>query len=438
MRLGGIPTALKLAALVALTIAAVLTPQPGPAQAEGVTAFSMGNNHTCAVTTGGGVQCWGDNFLGQVGDGTTGNTRTTPVDVLGLASGVAAVAAGGVHTCAVTTAGGVKCWGWNEFGQLGTDVVYSCTDPLGDQFACSPTPVGVVGLDSSGVAAVAAGRFHTCALTTEAGVKCWGWNALGLLGNGTSDSDPHPAPVDVVGLGSGVAAVATGYQHNCAITTAGGVKCWGSNRFGQLGAETDEFCLDPFLGLLIPCSTTPVDVLGLGSAVTALTAGGNHTCALTTAEVVKCWGMNSLGQLGTETNDFCLTVIGTLIPCSAVPLDVMGLGIGVRGVVAGGFHHTCALTMAGNVKCWGWNIRGALGDGTETDRPTPVDVCQTYDDVTEKCLAVLSSVAAVAAGGFHSCALTTTGGFQCWGSNCCGQLGDGTRTNRTTPVDVVG
>lgn len=301
---------------------------------SGVSAVASGQFHTCALTTGGGVKCWGYNFYGQLGDNTT-TRRFTPVDVSGLTSGVIAVAAGEYHTCAVTSGGGVKCWGYNNSGQLGDGTTTQ-----------RRTPVDVSGL-SSGVSAVDAADRHTCALTAGSGMKCWGLNSIGQLGDGTTTA--HSTPVDVSGLTSGVIAVAAGGGHSCAVSTGGGVQCWGGNSWGQLGDTTTTTRL------------TPVAVYDLANA-TAVAPGGYHTCGLA-AGGVSCWGNNSYGQLGS----------GSLVQQSTRPLSTIGLTSGVS-VVASGEYHTCAVTSGGAVKCWGANSEGELGDGTTTSRFTPVDV----------------------------------------------------------------
>lgn len=186
---------------------------------SGVATLAAGMYHTCALTSDGGAKCWGRNWYGQLGDGTT-TSRTTLADVTGLTSGVAALAAGEDHTCALTTSGGVKCWGRNWAGQLGDGTTENRL-----------TPVDVSGL-TSGVVALTADSSHTCAATVSGGAKCWGANNYGQLGDGTTSN--RNVPVDVSGLASGAAALAAGWGHTCAVMASGGAKCWGANNYGQL------------------------------------------------------------------------------------------------------------------------------------------------------------------------------------------------------------
>jgi alpha-tubulin suppressor-like RCC1 family protein len=299
---------------------------------SGVIAISTGDTDSCALTGAGAVECWGDNHVGQLGDGTRTN-RTTPVAVSGLSSGVAAISAGWFHTCALTGAGAVECWGYNEEGQLGDGTT---TD--------RHTPVAVSGL-SSGVIAIAAGFYHTCALTTAGQVKCWGSNTHGELGDGTRTD--RRRPVAVSGLSSSVTAISAGLSDTCALTSAGGVECWGSNRFGKLGdgTRTDRH--------------SPVAVFGLASGVEAIAAGGLHSCALMSVGRVKCWGRNFYGEVGDGTTTD-----------RRRPVAVSRLARSVKAIEAGE-DHTCALTSPGWVKCWGLSI---LGDGTAIQSLTPVAV----------------------------------------------------------------
>jgi alpha-tubulin suppressor-like RCC1 family protein len=230
-----------------------------------VTAIAAGHDFTCALTSAGGVKCWGYNRFGALGDGTTID-RWTAVDVSGLTSGVTAIAAGFAQSCALTNAGGVKCWGSVTGGRA--------------------TPVDIPGL-TIGVAAIAAGGSHSCALMRDGGVKCWGRNDHGQLGDGTLED--RATPVDVVGLGRGVNAIAVGTGHTCAVVINGAMRCWGLNDHGQVGdGRTSN-------------RTTPVGVVGLTRGVAAIAAGSFHNCALTNRGGVKCWGSNGSGQLGDRT-----------------------------------------------------------------------------------------------------------------------------------------
>jgi len=360
---------------------------------SGVSAISAGGSHTCALMSSDGVKCWGYNSNGQVGDGTYGNTRTTPVDVSGLSSGVSAISAGWRHTCAITTTGGAKCWGLNNLGQVGDGSTINRT-----------TPVDVLGL-ISGVSAISAGGHFTCALTSGGGVKCWGSNENGQLGNGRSGSgEKSNTPVDVSGLSSGVSAISAGNSHTCALLNSGGVKCWGDNQYGQIGDGTN---ID---------RNTPANVLGISSDVIAISAGDYHTCALLISGGVKCWGKGDYGQLGNGSSGD-----------SNTPVNVQGLLSGVSAISAGG-EHTCALLSSGGVKCWGWNEKGQLGNG----RSGPNEKSDTPVDVS----GLLSGVLAISAGNIHTCALLSSGEVKCWGDNSSGQLGDQTTELRTTPVSV--
>src|SRR3972149_6190369 len=173
---------------------------PAGIEALNFTAVTAGAGHTCGLLDGGGAKCWGYNNMGALGDGTT-ESRSTPVDVVGLDSGVSAIEAGSEHTCALMAGGGVKCWGANWEGELGDGTRENTRLP----------PVDVVGLSGS-VTAISAGTQHTCALLSTAGVMCWGKNVYGQLGDGTS-VDYRTTPVDVSGLTSGVLAISANGAH---------------------------------------------------------------------------------------------------------------------------------------------------------------------------------------------------------------------------------
>jgi alpha-tubulin suppressor-like RCC1 family protein len=372
-------------------------------------SISAGVAHTCFLNSEGVVKCWGDNKYGQLGDGTT-IQRLTPTQVIGLTEKVVAISAGGYHTCALTSAGKVKCWGGNSDNGGGR---------LGDGTTTQQSqPVDVIGLTDK-IISIAAGGYHTCAVTSQGGIKCWGDNQAGALGNNAYKYGGQLTPVDVIGLTNNVSTITAANGRTCALTENGEAKCWGSGFFGELGnGETDW-------------SLTPVNVKGLTNPV-AITGGDDHTCALTSSGGVKCWGHNVFGAVGngetsqTSLFDFSWLTSG-IFP---VPVDVIGLTSGVKAIAAGG-RHTCALTSNGGVKCWGNNENGQLGDGTfiamsPFANSTPVEV-----------IGLSSGITAITAGGNHTCALTQNGVIKCWGSNYAGQLGNGTTTKQLTPVDVV-
>ena len=343
----------------------------------------------CVVTDLGGVKCWGNGGNGELGNGGTSNSLTA-VPVTGLSSGVVSVAVAEGHACALLDTGGVKCWGYNGYGQLGDGTTTTRT-----------TPVSVSGL-TSGVAEISVGYFNSCAVLTTGAVRCWGWNNQGQIGDGTTTN--RSTPTTVSGLGSGVKSVSVGNLHACATLLAGGAKCWGGNGNGELGDGTRT------------SRTTPVNVFGLSSVVSAISSGGSLTCILLSTGETKCWGSNWNGEVGS----------GSGSGYHAAPVTVSGLSSGVTAISAGN-NHACALLNTGGVKCWGYNANGHVGDGTTIDRSTPVNVS-----------GMTSGVSAIAAGQNASCAALTSGDVKCWGDNTRGKLGDGTSTQRLTAVSVLG
>jgi len=300
------------------------------------------------------------------------------------------VSQGDYHGCALTATGGVVCWGYNAQGQVGDGTT---TNRL--------TPVQVTGLNS-GVTQLVAGDYHTCAITSAGTAMCWGSNASGELGDGTTTN--RLTPVQVTGL-TGVARLSAGQGFTCARLDTGAVKCWGKGADGRLGDGLNTN------------SNVPVQVSGLTSGITDLASGRDATCVVTSAGAVQCWGYAA----GTPA--------GVWHPSTptAPANGHASLSSGISKVTLG-IQFGCALTTDGGVRCWGGNSFGTLGDGTNTNSWAAT--------VTPTGLS--SGVASIDAGnGNHVCAVLTTGGMKCWGSNYLGQLGDGTTANKSTPVDVV-
>ncbi len=311
----------------------------------------------------------------------------------GRCFGVTAIAAGAFHTCAVTTLGQLKCWGLDQNAQLGTD-------PNSDM----TVPQDVMGLPGR-VRSVAPGAKHTCALLSSGEVNCWGMNGNGQLGHGTTMGSL--TPVSVKGISDGVSiSVNSIGSHTCALTKSGTIKCWGYNFYGQLGDGTTTDRDAPVVVSIPP-----------GLAVTAVAAGGVQTCSMEGVNgAYFCWGSNEAGELGNGT------MTSSKTPVSAYPpTDTNTLALGDT--------FSCATTTDGGAYCWGDNSAGALGDGTTVDEDFAVGV---------KGLGNGSGVVAIAAGLAHACALTGAGAVKCWGDGNNGDLGNGSANFSSMPVDVVG
>ena len=438
------------------TTAFSFTPVPVPL-GEMATAISANGSHTCAVLTNETVKCWGRNDSGELGNNTV-NSSFTPVTVSGTVPdlvllGVRKIVSGGSHTCAILLVDNkLKCWGLNTFGQLGVNYQPISPNPIPVPGMASLTTLGTGGAYTcgtstsangavlcfgsngkgqlgngttnatsspvsvsamSGATAVTAGDAHACAIVSSGNqIKCWGYNGYGGLGNGTLGSSTS-TPTDVTGIITGATAVSAGGNHTCAIVS-GGVLCWGEGSSGKLGRG----------GIDESNANSPVSAFGLTSNMTKISAGPVHTCALSTVSggSVYCWGSNGFGQLGG----------GSVGGSSSTPNLVSGLGSVTS--IAVGSNHTCAL-LSGAVWCWGNNGTGQLGDGG--------DIIEEGSSATPVNVAGLFGVTAITAGSTHTCALLSAGTVKCWGHNSTGQLGSGLALdgslpgNSSTPVDVI-
>jgi alpha-tubulin suppressor-like RCC1 family protein len=301
---------------------------------------------------------WGDNTYGELGNGTTTGSSTA-VEVTGLAD-VAQVAAADDFSLALRSDGTVWAWGSGVSGQLGDGGTTNRT-----------TPVQVSGL--TGVRQIAAGGSHALALLADGTVRAWGDNAYGELGDGTTTN--RSLPVTVTGQVN-VSHVAAGFDHSLALRTDGTVRAWGYNGDGELGDGTTIN------------RSTPVTVSALNpkvskglSGVIQLSGGAYHSLAVRTDGSVVAWGGNYYGEVGDGT-----------LTNRTIPVAVTGAASGVTRVSAGGYH-SVAFRTDGTVQAWGYNHYGQVGDGTTTDRTSPVTVPG------------LSQVFQVSAGGWHTLAL---------------------------------
>jgi alpha-tubulin suppressor-like RCC1 family protein len=441
------------------------------------------DGHACVITSDPDVKCWGTNGYGQLGTGQTSTFVDVPVAVVGLDEPVRHISAGGVRwsnrfgmifvpgrTCVVTFSGALKCWG-------------DAFEPKGKVVTVLPV----------GVADIATGAVHACALMEDKTVQCWGANASGEVGDGTLD--PRNAPVPVEGLSGPAAGVTAGvvqcfgcipymtgtYGHSCALIQNGDVQCWGDNRAGQLGdgrsGEGEH-------------STRPVNVSGLSGQALQIHTTGTSTCALTKNGAVRCWGgvfgvtprtiqgiatpMEELFDLcGKDAagslycwqnhpepaaaavdvpvrvtsyalgrNTECLTAADGSVWCNgyngegelgngqgglvrAQPVDVFGLSRGVNAIT-GGDDFACVGMLDGSVRCWGSNTYGQLGSGTLTGVTVPTATVG------------LSYVVQISAGNAHVCARVSGGSVACWGANDKYQIGDSALLSSSVPITVLG
>lgn len=373
-------------------------------------AVAAGGLHSCLLNSAGQVWCWGDNSVGQLGRGTTSEHELNIAEPVALPSPgrATAITAGTYHTCALLMDGQVSCWGSNSSGQLGVGM----WSP-GDR----STPSAPIVLQGSGRAkAITAGGRHSCALHTDGSIACWGDNVYGQLGDGGTTN--QYATHDIIGLPGGVRAVSvdTGLEHTCALQANGDMTCWGRNNVGQLGDTTTTNRTGA-----VTVSVAP------GTHATAIATGRNHTCALYGAGTVSCWGSNQWGQLGVDPAATSVDVGGSFIVARTAPSGTLSLpgGPPTQAVeLAVGDSHTCVLLDDGTAACWGYNGNGELGDGTTTNRFTPAAVSAAPNALLMR---------TVSPGFNHNCAVLENGSLSCWGKNFRGALATGDRTNRLSP-----
>ena len=351
---------------------------------------------------------WGDNFNGQLGNGT-GTDSITPVAVntAGVLAGktITSVSAGSQHTCALAD-GKPYCWGYNNYGQLGNG---NTTQSL------TPVEVNTTGvLAGKTITTVSTGNFHTCVLTDDGQAYCWGYGGYGQLGNGTlTNTATTPVAVTTTGVlaGKTITAISTGGYHTCVVAD-NAAYCWGRGDYGQLGNNTST------LNSGNPVAVTATGVLA-GKTVAAVSTGVYHSCAMADGKPY-CWGYNGQGQLGNGTTTQSLNPVAVITTGALAGKTVTS--------VDSTHYHNCVMAD-GSPYCWGNNANGQLGNGNTTNSSTPVAVTTT---------GVLAgkTITSVATGNSHVCAIADSKPY-CWGANDEGQLGNGNKTQSTTPVAVT-
>lgn len=345
-------------------------PPPDVALGGPVTALFAGAraNHVCALRADGALTCWGHNSHGQLGVGDSADVGDGPGEMppplVATGGAVVSLSAGTFHTCALLASGAVRCWGANDDAQLGISFVDSKQD-IGDEPGEMPPADLLLG---GAALALAAGYRHTCALVGSGAVRCWGTNDRGQLGYGDTldvGDDPGEMPPKDVNVGGAVTQLSAGADFNCALLDTGAVRCWGDNASGQVGAGSSA----PFIGGA--AGDMPRPDIDLGGPVTRVATGAKHACALMASGAVRCWGDNTVGQLGQGNQESRGGKPGDM-----PPPDVALGGKAVHLVAAG--QRTCAVMDTGSLRCWGDNGGGALGYGDTAVRgdepgemPTP-------------------------------------------------------------------
>ena len=300
------------------------------------------------------------------------------------------------HTCAITENGSVLCWGNGIYGQLGHG---------GNTSSNNPILTSNLGTGRTAIS-ISTGQEHSCAILDNGSVSCWGAGSAGQLGNGGTSDKSSPTLTSTLGAGRTAVAIASGSYHTCVILDDGTVSCWGADNYGKLGHGS-------YGEKYVP---TPTASLGAGRTAVAISAGVQHTCVILDNGDVSCWGFGYYGQLGNG---------GTSQQNSPTLTSSLGTGRKAVGISAGGAN-TCAILDNGDVSCWGQGAWGALGNGGTSDK---------YSPTLTSSLGAGRTAVAISVGGSHACAILDNSSVSCWGAGyfTYGQLGNGA-TSSTTPI----
>ena len=346
------------------------------AKAEGFSAFS-----------------WGYNTFGQLGDGTTVDSNVPVAISSELVKAWTLVSAGGYHMCGIASDDRGYCWGFNAFGQIGDGA-----------FTGSTVPVQISNDAVQKWGEISAGLFHTCGISVDGEGFCWGWNIFGQLGDNSFQDSNLPVGIDNC-IVSQWKSLSSGYFHTCGVASDDKGYCWGYNDYGELG--TGNFQI----------STTPIEInTKLNLYWRHISAAGYyHTCGVATDDQGYCWGWNAYGQLGDGTNNL-----------STVPIPISTKTVQTWKLIALGGFHTCGIASDDKGYCWGSNAFGQIGDGTYTSSTVPIAISNK----------IVSAWKSIDAGEYYTCGIALDDKGYCWGYNYYGQVGDGSNTDTTVPVQI--
>ena len=364
------------------------------------------HNHNCVLFDNKKIKCWGNNIEGQLGSGHTNNIGDNESiwsqDFVDVGANILQISLGNFHTCVLLENKNVKCWGdGRNYGALGPNYRRIFSNPS----SITPLSFGFP------IRQVVSGSYFNCVLGENGRVKCWGDNTSGKLGYGHTDhigDSPleNLASIPFLKLGTKVKKLALGYHHACALLVDGNIKCWGNNRYGQLGlGHTNNIGDDE-----LPSS---IGIVSLGQRALDISAGDHYNCALLENKNIKCWGNNKYGQLGLAHRHS----IGDNELVSLT--STLDFSDDVKKIFTGSTH-ICALFVNNKAKCWGSNEYGKLSYIHVPDSPLAA---------VSKFVGFDKSVYQMALGLSHTCAVLRDNEVRCFGRNNYGNLGLGhTRT----------